>query len=299
MAVAARVELERGASVLAGPPPSHSDGVLDVELAVGPRGRTYIERRAQRFPLRLTTPLYIDAGDPGMAFLYVQNPTGGVFAGDRLRVSVHAGAGTRTHLTTTAATKISRAAGGHAESRTELALGQGSYLEVVPDPLIPYAGSSLEQELNASLAPGSALVATEIVAPGRIARGESFAYERLSLRTSITDVEGRELCVDHVCLEPPLRPPARRGVLGRWAYLATVLVAAPGRDAEAIAAALDATLRDVPGAFAAAGATPDDAGALARVLAGSAESARAGRDAAWAAARRTLIGLPLPPRRKL
>jgi urease accessory protein len=275
-----------------------SEGLLDVGLALGKGGRTYLEHRRQRFPLRLTTPLYLDPGDQGMAFLYVQNPTGGLFAGDRLSVILTAAAGTRAHLTTTASTKIHPSSGDVAESRTDLALAEGAFVEVVPDPLIPYRGSRLAQQLNARLAPGAGLVATEILAPGRAARGESFAYEEVSLLTSISDPEGRELCVDRMVFAPAVRSPARRGQLGPWAYVATVVVAAPGRDTDVIAAALDDAVRAVPGALAGAGTLPNDAGALARVLAGSGESARRAVDAAWAAARHALIDLPLPPRRK-
>ena len=65
--------------------------------AAGARGSTSrragardLRRRSQRFPLRLTAPLYLDPAQPQMAFVYVQNPTGGMFEGDGLIVSVDA-----------------------------------------------------------------------------------------------------------------------------------------------------------------------------------------------------------------
>ena len=275
-----------------------SSGLLELELANDHGGRTCLVRRAQRFPLRLTVPLYLDAGDEGMAFLYVQNPTGGVFAEDRLDMSVEVGPGARAHLTTTSATKVYRMEQGRAESCLDLTLAEGSYLEVVPEPLIPQAGSRLSQEVKATLAAGAGLVATEIVSPGRVARGELFAYDGLTLRTTLADPDGRELCTDLVLLEPDERSPARRGLLGRRPYLASVLVAAPGRDADELAAALDAAVRDIPGTLAGAGALPNGAGALARILAATGGAARAGLDAAWGAARGALLGRALPPRRK-
>jgi len=45
-------------------------------------------------------PFYLDARAVGMAFVYVQNPTGGIFAGDHLIASVIAEADARVHLTT-------------------------------------------------------------------------------------------------------------------------------------------------------------------------------------------------------
>jgi urease accessory protein len=275
-----------------------SEGALELSLVVAPDGRTRLARRAQRFPLRLTVPLYLDAGDPSMAFLYVQNPTGGVFAGDDLQVRVDAGPGTRTHLTTTAATKVYRMPSGHAEACIEITLGDGAYLELVPEPLVPQAGSSLSQQLTVRLAPDAGFVATELVAPGRLARGEVFEYRQLTLRTGLFAACGRELCQDILRFEPSVLPPTRRGLLGDRPYLATVIVGAPSRDAEALAAVLDDAVRGHPEVFAAAGALPNSTGALARILARTATAARSGADAAWAAARHALLDLPLPPRRK-
>ena len=73
-------------------PPQHADGLLELAFRVGPGDRTVLASRRQRFPLRLTVPLMLDPALPGMAFVYVQNPTGGVFAGDRLRRSHRRGA---------------------------------------------------------------------------------------------------------------------------------------------------------------------------------------------------------------
>ena len=85
--------------------PPHQDGVLDAAFVRDGRGRTVLKTLRQRFPLRTTVPFYVDDGDPAMAFLYVQNPTGAVFAHDRLNTSVAAGDGTRVHVTTQSATK--------------------------------------------------------------------------------------------------------------------------------------------------------------------------------------------------
>ena len=72
------------------------DGLLALRFARAERGAPsrLVERR-QRFPLRLTVPLYLDPAEPGMAFVYVQNPTGGVFPGDDLTTEVTADEGTR------------------------------------------------------------------------------------------------------------------------------------------------------------------------------------------------------------
>jgi urease accessory protein len=274
------------------------EGLLDLRFAAGPDGRTELARRAQRFPLRLTVPIYLDPADSGMAFVYVQNPTGAVLGGDDLLLRVVAGPATRVHVTTPSATRIHRMESGEARQRVELELGEGAYVEHVPEQLVPQAGSRYEQRTSVSLSHGAAFVGVEILAPGRYARGEIFDYDRLLLATDVRGPDGRELCVDTVLFEPSRRGPARRGLLGARPYVATVLAVAPRADAEALARAMDAAARSATDTVGAAGTLPTEAGAIARVLASSGAAARHAADAAWEAARLELRGLPLPPRRK-
>lgn len=275
----------------------HQDGLLELRFRRDGRGRSSLGAHRQRFPLRITVPFYLDRADPGMAFVYVQNPTGGVFAGDRLRTRLAAGAGARVHLTTQSATKLYRMDGGEACQDLHFALEPGAYVEHVPDPLIPQAGARLRQRTVVDVAPDAAFVATEVVAPGRRARGERFAYERLELRTDVRR-DGRELCVDLLRLAPDRGDPLRPGVLGGRDYLVTLLAVAPERDAELLTRRLDAALAGEPGVLGAAGALPDGAGALARVLAPGPLDARRALRTAWGAARAELAGLPLPDVRK-
>lgn len=247
----------------------------------------------------MTVPLYVDEQDPSMAFIYVQNPTGGVFAGDRLVLKVDAGAGTRVHVTTQSATKVYRMDDRGAEQRVDLRVGEGAYLEYVPDTLIPHARSRLEQALVVRLGPGASFVGSELVAPGRTGRGERFAYSKLKLSTSVRGSAGEELCAETMQLEPVRRAPTSRGILGQSAYVGTLIAATDRADvAEALAQAMDEALAQTEGALAAAGSLPREAGAVARVLAESAPATRHALDRAWAAARQALLGLPLPPRRK-
>lgn len=277
--------------------PSHQDGLLDLEFRRDGRGRTTLGALRQRFPLRMTVPFYLDRADPGMAFVYVQNPTGGVFAGDRLATSLTAGRDARVHLTTQAATKLYRMDGGEAVQELRFELDSGAYVEHVPDPLIPQAGTRFRQRVSVELAPGAAFLATEAIAPGRRARGERFAYDLVELRTEVRQ-SAHALCADLVSLEPRRADPLRAGVLGGRDYLVTLLAAAPGRDAEALTRRVDDALAADPAVLGVAGELPHDAGAAARVLARSPLEARRALVTAWRAARTELTGLPLPDVRK-
>ena len=118
-----------------------------------------------------------------MAFCYVQNPTGGVFAGDRLDRRLTAEPGARVHLTTQSATKLYRMEGGRAHQAL-LPGAAGAYARTVPDALIPQAGSRFLQRLRSSSSRGA--VARRRDRRARTgAHGERFVYELLELRIEV------------------------------------------------------------------------------------------------------------------
>jgi urease accessory protein len=283
--------------VIAGGPGPQQDGLLELRAAPDPRGRTYLAERHQRFPLRITVPMYLDAADPGMAYCYVQNPTGGVFAGDQLTERLVVEPGARLHVTSQSATKLYRMEGGRAHQRVVCRVSAGAVLERVPDTLIPQAGSHFVQHTEVDVEDGAVFVSADTVAPGRIAYGERFEYELLELRVEVRQ-GSRPLCVETLRLEPGRRSPGRHGLLGPSDYVASMLVLAPGRDGEALAAEIDAELAGLTGARGGAGALNHGAGAVVRIMAGSAPGVRHALRAAWATARRQLLGLPLPRERK-
>jgi urease accessory protein len=257
-----------------------------------------VRAREQRFPLRTTKPFYLDAAAPDMAFVYVQNPTGGVFAGDRLLIAVAAGEGARVHLTTQSATKLYRMDAGEARQELRFELAGGTYVEHIPDPLIPQAGAAYRQRTSANVAHGAVFVTAETIAPGRRAHGERFAYKLLELTTDVRR-DGSEVCHETLCFEPGRARPDRAGVLGRDEYLVSLLVIAPEHDTGAIATQVDAALASMTGGIrGAAGQLPHGAGVLMRMLAPNAASADRALRRGWAAAREATIGLALPERRK-
>jgi urease accessory protein len=273
---------------------ANDQGQLQLAFRRDPRGRSVLRSRRQRFPLRMTAPLYLDPAAPDMAFVYVQNPTGGVFAGDSLLIEVTADAGTRVHLTTQSATKLYRMDRAEARQELRFRIAERAYVEHIPDALIPQAGARYRQVACVELGDGAALVTAEMVAPGRRAHGERFAFERLELAVDVHR-GGAELCADRLVLEPARARPDRAGVLGDCDYLVSLLVLAPESDAGALAASIDAVLAGHGGA---AGELPNRAGAIARALCPTASDAEHALRGAWGAAREVLTGLPAPQRRK-
>lgn len=123
----------------------------------------------------------------GSTLLHMHNLSGGVLGGDCLELEVDLAPAARVQLTTTSATRIYRCRldAPPACQTCMVRVGAGALLEYVPDQIIPFAGSRYRQSTCIELEEGAGLFWWETLAPGRMARGECFAYDLLQVETLI------------------------------------------------------------------------------------------------------------------
>src|SRR5258708_3571882 len=199
------------------------DGRLSLDFEVAPSARsTVLTVREARPPLKVIRAFEVD---DGAALVHLHNVSGGVLGGDRLSISVRVGPQARVQLTTTSATRLykSRADSPGSTQTMDISIGEDGVLELLPDPLIPFARSSYTQRTRIDLADGAGLFCWETVAPGREARGELVAYDLLALDTAIWAC-GKPIALEHARLEPRrrhLESPARLGV---YRYFSTFYI---------------------------------------------------------------------------
>lgn len=160
-------------------------------------------------------------GEGGGALVHLNNVSGGVVAGDCLSLSVNVGPGSIAQVTTTGATRLyrHRADSQESEERIELNVAEGALLEYLPDAIIPFAGSRHRQSTSITLADSATFLWWDILAPGRQAMGESFAYERLRIRTEVRS-PNRPLLLENLALEPATRPLTSLARLGGYTHRA-------------------------------------------------------------------------------
>ncbi len=201
------------------PPGAH--GRLDLSFAR--RGaRTVLSRQHAATPLHAQGLLGRQGGDDPYAEVAVLNVAGGVVAGDLLEQRFIVEPGAAARVLTVGATRLYRATGDRpARQCTTLQVAAGARLEYLPDELIPYADALYEGETRLDVEPGGYAVVSEVVGPGRLHRGEVFAYRRLTLRVR-ADRAGTPLLRDTLRLEPRVWPPSAGPILGAYTHLATL-----------------------------------------------------------------------------
>ena len=71
-------------------------GRLDLAFAADGDGRTYLQRQYASYPFHVCRVHYHDKDHPGLATLYVQSCSGGIYEDDRLDLTLATAAGRRS-----------------------------------------------------------------------------------------------------------------------------------------------------------------------------------------------------------
>jgi urease accessory protein len=173
----------------------------------------------------------------------------------------------------------------------------------LPDPIIPFAGSRFAQHTTIHLDSGAGLFWWEVLAPGREARDELFAYHAVEMKTSISALDN-PIAVERVRVEPKVYPTSSPARLEKYRYWATFHICRVGVDPSEWLA-LEHQLRDVaressPTAETLWGISTLPAhGIVCRCLAVCGRDVLADLNKLWRAAKLSLFGTEAIPPRKV
>ena len=242
-------------------------------------------------PLQVMRPHYLD--DTGTAYIYLLSTGGGVVGGDRYAITMTLENGARACVTTASATKIYYSAGKPARQSFDVSLQAGAVFEYLPEQIIPFSGSIFRQDMRVRLGHGAIAVVAEIVAPGRLARGESFFYDSYISGLSVANSEGRLLVRDRTCLQPKnWEAGSGLALLEGYTHLGTLYVlgeccGAPDELADDLHGLLESRQCGIGGATAL-----ERGGVVVRLLAEDHETVNRSLHAVWDRVRRRLLGYP-------
>ncbi|MBU8545984.1 MULTISPECIES: urease accessory protein UreD [Roseomonadaceae] len=250
-------------------------GRAELRLAAAPGGARILHL-FQSAPLRMLFP---DADPSEPKQVAMVNVAGGLAGGDRLDVSLRLDAAARLTATTPAAEKIYRSLGPQTEIAGILDVAEGAVCEWLPQETILFNDARLTRSLDIALAPGSHLLAAEMLVFGRAARGEVFAAGALADRWRIRR-GGKLLWVEALKLDAAAL--SHRFTLDGAGAMATLVLAMPEAAAH----------RDLARDLAGGGAGLVAPGLLVARWLGEAGSVRANLAAAICALRAAALGLP-------
>jgi urease accessory protein len=240
---------------------------------------------------------YLDPGRPGLASLYLQSCSGGVFEQDRMSIEIGARSFAEAHVTTQAATIVHAMDGASAQQTARLTAEEGAYLEYLPDPLILFPGANFEASTTVVASPASCVVISDsFLTHDPEASGRPFS--RYESEIIIESSSGQRRAVDRLSLDGRFIADRRVGITGRFAAHGTVILIASSRKAEALAMQLKTG--DLPGSKESTGVSllPNSAGLIVRILAEDGAALETALRRAWGTARLVLRGSAPGVRRK-
>ena len=199
-------------------------GILDVELKGNNELKTVITKQFSQVPLQIQRAVYPENSLPGMAYLYIISPSGGILQGDRYKTDIMMKNNAVSHITTQGATRIYSMNSNSASQMVNITLDENCYLEYIPDQIIPYQNSRYYQKVNLNIHDNATLIYSEVLTPGRIAMNESFDYDICYLRTYCKNQNNRFRCLENMKIEPKKYDMKTRGVLGKYNIVGTVYV---------------------------------------------------------------------------
>ena len=199
-------------------------GILDVELKQNAELKTVITKQFSQVPLQIQRAVYPENSLPGMAYLYIISPSGGILQGDRYKTDIIMKNNAVSHITTQGATRIYSMNSNSASQMVNITLDENCYLEYIPDQIIPYQNSRYYQKVNLNIHDDATLIYSEVLTPGRIAMNESFDYDICYLRTYCKNQNNRFRCLENMKIEPKKYDMKTRGVLGKYNIVGTVYV---------------------------------------------------------------------------
>lgn len=214
-------------TIQAAPARQRSEG--RVHLRVGPAcagGATRLRDLSEAGPSRLRFP----RGQGPLEAVLV-NTAGGVACGDAFTIDLDLDPKADLVLTTTAAEKIYRSDGPVSQIDNRARLGAVARLAWLPQETILFDRARVRRRFEADLAEGAALIAVEIVAFGRAARGERIGEGLFADMWRIRRA-GRLVYADSFVLEGPISDLLARPAIGGGARAcATLLDVSDGAEA--------------------------------------------------------------------
>lgn len=202
---------------------------LHLSFESNAHGATVLRVKRQQPPWRVVRGFQSSSGE---TLAHVHNVSGGILDTDSLHWCIDVAPRAQAQVTSTGATRIyrSRSSNRIATQCGAVSIGEGGYLEYLPDQLIPFAGSRFEQTTRVELSHGASLFWWDRIAPGREASGEIFHFESLASSFEMI-ADGEPIAIERWTVEPLLRTVDSHVRLGPFRHFASCYVCRIGEPA--------------------------------------------------------------------
>ncbi len=261
-------------------------------------GKTVLEKSSSEVPLSVQRALYCDDACLNLAYVYIVSVSGGLLQGDRYRMDITMKKDSMAHITTQGATRIYSMDSNSAMQMVNVCLDENSYLELIPDQIIPYRNSRFYQTVNLNIHDTATMVYSDIITPGRVAMGESFEYDVCFLKTAALNQDNVLKFMDVSNIEPKKQKLSSFGVLGKNTVYGSIYVITKKQSVVELYSIIGVVISknaDVSGGIS---IMNDDSGLVIRILGCETDAVKRVVSEIVSSVRQTCIGVPFSELRK-
>lgn len=271
-------------------------GYLRLGFEIDAGGKSILRDHERIAPLIVQKELYCDEGMPEMPVVYILSSGGPNVDGDRYYQEIEMRKGAFGHITTGAATKIAEMKDNFSAMYQSLVMEEDSYLEYMPEHIIPFKNSRFVSYTDITCHPSATLFYSELYTCGRKHRdNEIFKYDILSVTCNARRPSGEPLFREKFLIEPPKVNMRNIGIMGGFDMYANVVVLTPRDKADKIYEATSAAYTPSKGIATGITRLPNNAGLLYKVLGMEAQPIKAIVREFCNTVRMTVKEHPLPP----
>ena len=274
---------------------------LNLQFRAAPDSRTYISDQFCRYPFHICRVQYVDSEPQGLATIYLQSSSGGIFANDRLSCEFHALPWSQSHITTQSSTIVHRMDQGDARHCVTIRADENSFIEYLPDPMILFPRAKMYSGTVVRLHPSATVIMTDAFmyhAPTTedpVARQENFTeYHN---ETRVESLDGTLLCLDRYRVSGAQFSSGQSGVMGKNTIQGTFVLLNRSHRATGLGASIRSFLESGLEGYAGLSSLPNGCGIWVRLIVQDAFVLRSAIQQLWATTRQTLLG-ECPNRRK-
>lgn len=197
-----------------------ADSRLELRLAHGD-GRTRVVEQHHTAPLKVARALPGTVGGQPAAEICVMDASPGLLAGDRYALRFRMEAGSRARITSQGFTRVHPSRDSPASLDVEIVVASGAVLLYLPEAMVLFSEAAIINRLRAEVEPGGVLIGLEMLAAGRIARGECFDFASYKGRLHLRHGGHWTLCAQTVILPREIDPrsPFAWGSYSHWGTL--------------------------------------------------------------------------------
>lgn len=218
-----------------GAPGKH--GYLRMGFELDSQGKCIMRDLERRVPLIVQQELYFDRNWKELPCVYILSSGGGNIDGDRYQQDIHLKKDAFAWVSTGAATKLCQMIRNYSGMKQHFNLEEGSYLEFMPEPVIPCRNTRFICDSELTVHPTATLFYSEIYMCGRkyFEKPEFYDYDILSVCCKGKRPDGTALFREKFIVEPSrLLHPRQLGIMGNFDMFANVIVMTPPEKAEEI-----------------------------------------------------------------